>query len=243
MSIHPVLAIIPARGGSKGVPGKNIHPLAGLPLIAHSILLSKLCVEIARCVVSTDSEEIAATAREFGGEVPFLRPSELAGDNTPMWPVVKHALREMESREGCRFGSVLLLSPTSPSRLPEDISRSIQLLDEDRRLAGVVAASRPTFNPRWACIDIAKNGYLSQSFPDGNQYTRRQDVPETFRINGVLYLWRRAHVADADAPHYFTMPHRMLEIPEERVIDIDTPHDFRVAESLIRERVIRLPWL
>src|SRR5271154_2273993 len=118
MSIQPVLAVIPGRGGSKGLPGKNIRPLAGLPLICHSIRLSKLCVEIAKCIVSTDSEEIAAVARECGAEVPFLRPAELARDDTPMGPVLRHALTEMESRQRCRYGSVLLLSPASPARLP-----------------------------------------------------------------------------------------------------------------------------
>jgi CMP-N,N'-diacetyllegionaminic acid synthase len=243
MSVGPVLAVIPARAGSKGVPRKNLQLLAGLPLIAHSIQLSKLCAEIAQCVVSTDSEEIASTARAYGGDAPFLRPASLAADDTPMWPVLKHALFEMESREHRQYGSVLLLSPTCPVRLPEDVSRAIELLEQDSQAVGVVAASRPNFNPRWACIDIARDGYMQQSFPDGNLYTRRQDVPEVFRINGVLYLWRRDHIADSDAPHYFTAPHRLLEIPEDRAIDIDTPSDIRLAELLLRNRIIRLPWL
>jgi N-acylneuraminate cytidylyltransferase len=242
-SIHPVLSIIPARGGSKGVPGKNILPLAGLPLIAHSIQLAKLCPEISRCIVSTDSEEIAAVAREYGVEVPFLRPAELARDDTPMWPVLKHALTEMESREDHYYSGVLLLSPASPGRLPEDVSKAIQLLEEDSRAVGVVAASRPPFNPRWVCIDIANDGYMRQSFPDGGVYVRRQDVPATYRINGTLYLWRRNHVADSDSPGYFELPHRMLEIPECRAIDIDSPHDFRLAELMLRDGMIRFPWL
>lgn len=242
MSIDPVLAVIPARGGSRGVPLKNIHLLAGLPLIAHSIRLSKMCAEIARCIVSTDSEEIASIAREFGGEVPFLRPPSLAADDTPMWPVLKHALSEMESRDHCRYGSVLLLSPASPARLLTDVSTAIRMLEQDNGAVGVVAASRPAFNPRWACIDISTDGSMRPSFPDGNVYTRRQDVPETFRINGALYLWRRNHVADSDTPDYFTKRHRMLEIPEDRVIDIDTPNDFRRAESLLRDGIIRFPW-
>jgi len=243
MSVQPILAVIPARGGSKGVPGKNIQPLAGLPLIGHSIRLSKLCPEIAKCIVSTDSEEIAAVARECGAEVPFLRPAALAGDDTPMWPVLRHALAEMESHEGGRYESLLLLSPASPARLPEDVSRAIDLLERDENAVGVVAASRPSFNPRWACIDIAKDGYMRQSFPDGNVYTRRQDVPAIYRINGALYLWRRDHVADSDAPRYFEMPHRMLEIPESRTIDIDSPDDFRLAELMLENGLIRFPWL
>jgi CMP-N,N'-diacetyllegionaminic acid synthase len=136
MSIHPVLAVIPARGGSKGVPGKNIRPLAGLPLIGHSIRLAKLCAEIAECVVSTDSAEIAEVARECGAEVPFLRPAELARDDTPMWPVLQHALSEMESIANRRYGSVLLLSPASPGRLPEDVSKAIDLLEQDQSAVG-----------------------------------------------------------------------------------------------------------
>jgi CMP-N,N'-diacetyllegionaminic acid synthase len=243
VSIQPVLAVIPARGGSKGLPGKNVRPLAGLPLIAHSIRLSKLCPQINRCVVSTDSEEIAAVAHEFGAEVPFMRPVELARDDTPMWPVLRHAVGEMEARAGMCYGSVLLLSPTSPGRMPEDVAFAIQLLEEDNRAVGVVAASKPSFNPRWVCIDVASDGYMHQSFPDGKLYTRRQDVPEAFRINGALYLWRRDHVANSESPNYFTAPHRMKEIPEERAIDIDTVKDFQLAEMLLREGVIRFPWL
>ena len=238
-----MLAVVPARGGSKGVQGKNIRPLAGLPLIGHSIRLSKLCREIAKCVVSTDSEEIAAVARECGAEVPFLRPAELAHDDTPMWPVLRHALTEMELRDGCRYGSVLLLSPASPGRLPEDVSKAMQLLEEDSDTVGVVAASTPAFNPRWACIDIAKDGYMRRSFPDGRVYARRQDVPSIYRINGALYLWRRDHVADSDSPRYFDVPHRMLEIPESRAIDIDTVRDFRLAELMLQDGMIRFPWL
>jgi CMP-N,N'-diacetyllegionaminic acid synthase len=243
MSIHPVLAVIPARGGSKGVPGKNIRPLAGLPLIGHSIRLAKLCAEIAECVVSTDSAEIAEVARECGAEVPFLRPAELARDDTPMWPVLQHALSEMESIANRRYGSVLLLSPASPGRLPEDVSKAIDLLEQDQSAVGVVAASVPAFNPRWACIDIGEDGFMRQSFPDGNLYVRRQDVPAIYRINGVLYLWRRDHVADSEAPRYFEMPHRMLEIPESRAIDIDSPRDFRLAELMLQDGMIRFPWL
>jgi N-acylneuraminate cytidylyltransferase len=241
--MDPLLAVIPGRGGSRGLPGKNIAPLAGLPLIAHSIRLSKLCGEIAKCIISTDSEEIAAVARDYGGEVPFLRPAALAGDDTPMWPVLRHALTEMEVRDHVRYGSVLLLSPTSPGRLPEDVSNAIRLLEEDSRAVGVVAASKPSFNPRWVCVDVAADGYMSHSFPDGKSYVRRQEVPTVYRINGALYLWRRDHVAYSEAPRYFEVPHRMLEIPESRAIDIDSLDDLRLAELMLREGLIHFPWL
>lgn len=242
-NVMPVLAIIPARGGSKGVPGKNVRPIAGLPLIAHSIRLAQLCEQVTRCIVSTDSEEIAAVGRVYGAEVPFLRPAELAQDDTPMWPVLRHALKEMETREQRLYGSVLLLSPASPSRLPEDVDAAIQILKEDEQAVGVVAASRPTFNPRWTCVDIAEDGYIRQSFPDGNLYASRQQVPPTYRINGSLYLWRRDHLANAEAPDYYRAAHRMLELPEERTIDIDTERDFRLAELMLKDGMIRFPWL
>lgn len=243
MSIHPVLAVVPARGGSKGVPGKNIRPLAGLPLIGHSIRLAKLCPAVAKCIVSTDSEAIAVVARECGVEVPFLRPAELALDDTPMWPVLQHALAATESIEHCRYGSVLLLSPASPARLPEDVAKAIQLLEQDEHAVGVVAASKPSFNPRWTCIDIAEDGYMRHCFPDGKVYVRRQDVPAIYRINGALYLWRRDHLAISETPRYFEMPHAMLEIPESRAIDIDSPHDFRLAELMLKDGMIQFPWL
>jgi CMP-N,N'-diacetyllegionaminic acid synthase len=243
MSVPPVLAVIPARGGSKGLPGKNIRPLVGLPLIGHSIRLAKMCGEVARCVVSTDSEEIAAVARECGGEVPFLRPAELARDDTPMWPVLRHALRRVESLDQRRYGSVLLLSPTSPGRLPEDVSRAVRMLEEDAVSVGVVAGSEPRFNPRWVCVDVGVDGYMRQSFPDVKLYARRQDVPAIYRINGALYLWRRDHVAESEAPAYFEAPHRMLEIPEERAIDIDSSLDFRIAELMLQDGLVRFPWL
>jgi N-acylneuraminate cytidylyltransferase len=237
-----VLAVIPARSGSKGLPGKNLRSLAGLPLIAHSILLAKLCPEIDRCVVSTDSEEIAAVARLHGAEAPFLRPATLATDETPMWPVLQHAVREMEERDGKHFGSVLLLQPTAPCRLPEDVSRGIALLEADMSAVGVVAVSEPEFNPRWVCVE-EQNGYMKRLIPESTGYSRRQDVPPVYRINGLLYLWRRDHVVNATAPGYDNQPHCMLVVPEIRASDVDTARDLAMIELLLREGLIQLPWL
>jgi N-acylneuraminate cytidylyltransferase len=243
VSVSPILAVIPCREGSKGLPGKNIRKLAGLPLMAHSIRFANSCPEIAHLIVSTDSEEIANVAREHGCEAPFLRPRELAQDETPMWPVLQHALGEMEKRDACRYGSVLLLDPTSPGRLPSDLERAIQLLEEDSTCVGALAASQPRFNPRWVCIDQQSTGYIRQSFPNAQVYSRRQDVPPVYRINGALYLWRRDHIANESAPNYFARPHRMVLIPEDRAIHIDEIHDFNLAEILVREKLVQFPWL
>ena len=238
-----MLAVIPCRGGSKGLPDKNSRSLAGLPLLAHSIMFANLCPEIAQCIVSTDSEGIAAVARAHGGVVPFLRPSELARDDTPMWPVLQHALKEMERQNACTYGSLLLLDPTSPGRLPDDLQKAIQILEENSTCVGVITASEPHFNPRWVCVELQPNGHIRQSFSNAETYTRRQDVPVVYRINGSLYIWRRDHVANSDAPNLYTQPHRMVNIPEDRAIHIDQIQDFNLAELLIREGLVRLPWL
>src|SRR5436190_9337115 len=140
------LAVIPARGGSKGLPGKNVRPLAGLPLIEHSLRLARLCPELGRTIVSTDSDGIAEVARAAGGEVPFRRPDDLARDDTPMLPVLRHALEELDPA-GAEYEFVLLLDPTSPGRLPEEVSRAHDMLVERTDADGVVAVSEPGFNP------------------------------------------------------------------------------------------------
>lgn len=236
-----VLAVIPARGGSKGLPGKNVRPLAGLPLIAHSIRFAALCPEITRCIVSTDDEEIAAVARRYGGDVPFRRPAELARDETAALPVLQHACREAEIQDGRRYGYVVLLQPTNPAREPADVSRALDILGSDPRAVGVASVSEPSFNPRYVCVE-ERDCYLHPAFP-GPVYDRRQDVPRMLRINGVLYLFRREHLMKTSQLFAEGDLYRGLEIPDLRAIDIDTMADLQVAEVLVREGVVRLPWM
>lgn len=243
MKAKSILAIIPARGGSKGLPGKNIRPLMGLPLIAHSIRCAEMCPEISRCIISTDSDQIAKVARTFGGDVPFLRPPELAQDDTPMIPVLQQAIREVERLESRRYESLLLLDPTSPGRLPSDVTQAVAMLEEDPKCVGVVGVSEPHFNPRWSCVE-ERDGYAALAFAGSSEYTRRQDVPPVFRINATLYLWRRDYLIDAPvAPFASGAPHRLLIVPEDRAIHIDTLADFHLAELLIRGGIVKLPWL
>jgi N-acylneuraminate cytidylyltransferase len=240
-ALDPCLAVIPARGGSKGLPGKNIRPLAGLPLLQHSIECARLVPRIARTVVSTDSQEIAAVAHAVGGDVPTLRPPELAADDTPMMPVLQHALLERESAEGRRFGSVLLLDPTSPGRLPADISAAFDVLDHDSTCDGVLACSRPSFNPIWVGV-FERDGYLTPAFQAERGYVRRQDVPTFYRINGALYLWRSEFVRHAPSA-WLEGRHRMVEIPESRAFSIDDLFEFEVADLLVTRGLVRLPWV
>lgn len=241
MSIHPILCVIPARGGSKGLPGKNIRPLAGLPLIAHTIRCAKLSAAIDRAIVSTDSPEIADVARAHGGDVPFLRPEELARDDTPMMPVLQHALRTMEEREGLPFRSLLLLDPTSPGRLPEDIAQAADLLERHPQADGVVGVSVPEFNPIWHCV-TEEGGYMAMLFDRGKSFVRRQDVPRVFRINASLYLWRGDYIRDLQGS-WMDGKNLLLEVPESRSIHIDDPDEFDKADLMVRHGYVKFPWL
>ena len=236
-----MLAVIPARGGSTGLPGKALRTLAGLPLIAHSIRCAELCSEIDRTVVSTDSSAIAAVAESHGCEVPFLRPEHLAADSTPMLGVLQHALREMERIDETRYESLLLLDPTSPGRLPSDISEAVRRLEGDPGADGVLGVSEPDFNPLWHCV-VEKDGYMAPLLPGATRYTRRQDVPRVYRINAVLYLWRRDFLLSARET-WMTGRMLLLEVPKLRATHIDDPTDLELAELILRNGLVQLPWL
>lgn len=234
-----LLAVIPARGGSKGLPGKNIRPLAGLPLIAHTIRFAGLCPEIDRCIVSTDSEEIALVARQHGGDLPFLRPAELAGDDTALWPVLQHALKEVELQQGISYDLLLLLDPTSPGRKSADVTESLSLLHGRPEADGVIGVSQPDFNPLWNCV-VARDGWMTDLISEGAEYERRQDAPTVYRINGSLYLWRTRFLRSHEITWRKGGRYLMHEIPETRAMSIDTAMEFDRIEVLVREGFIDL---
>jgi CMP-N,N'-diacetyllegionaminic acid synthase len=235
-----VLVVIPARGGSKGLPGKNIRSFAGLPLIAHSILCAKGCPSVNRIVVSTDSDAIAAAAVEYGAEVPFRRPAELATDTAPMWPVIKHALENSEKAFTERYDVVVLLDPTSPARLPSDIEAALTTLHGDVQCDGVIGVSEPEFSPYWHCV-VEEDGYLRDLFPKAKDFDRRQDVPVVYCINASLYVWRRSLVKDSD--NWRSGRLRLHVVPSVRAIHIDEIHQFEIAELMVQHGLLSLPWL
>lgn len=241
MTVRPLLCVIPARGGSKGLPGKNIRPLAGLPLIAHSIRCAALSPAIDRTIISTDSEEIAAVARANGGETPFTRPPELATDTAPMLGVLQHALVAAERADGRRYEALLLLDPTSPGRLPEDIGKAVSMLEADGGADGVVGVSQPEFNPLWHCV-VEKGGYMAPLIEGAGRYTRRQDLPAVFRINATLYLWRRDYLLSIKGS-WMDGRLLLLEVPEARAIHIDDADEFARADLMVRHGLVRFPWL
>lgn len=240
-TVRPLLAVVPARGGSKGLPGKNIRPLAGLPLLVHSLRCAGLVPLIERTIVSTDSAEIASVARAYGADVPFLRPAALATDAAPMWPVVRHALEEIERQEGRRYESVLLLDPTSPGRLPDDIVAAVERLAADDECDGVVGVASLPFNPLWHCVVERDDGYLRDLVDGAAGYARRQDVPPVYRIDASLYCWRREFVLRAADWRAGRL--RLHVVPEARTMHIDDLAQFELAELKLAHGLCTFPWL
>lgn len=237
-----LLAVIPARGGSKGLPGKNIRPFVGVPLIAHSILLAKMCPEIDRLIVSTDSSEVADVSRKFGADVPFMRPAELAQDDTPMWPVLRHALQAIEDMDDIRYQYLLLLDPTSPAREPADIAGALHRLQDTPAADGIIGVSQPSFNPVWTCV-VERNGWMADLIEEGGKFERRQDVPVVYRINGSLYVWRAQFARTQENSWRRRGKYLMYEVPEFRAMSIDNAHHFELADLLVKNGLISFPWM
>jgi CMP-N,N'-diacetyllegionaminic acid synthase len=238
-----VLAVVPARGGSKGLPGKNLRPLAGVPLIGYSLRAAGLVPSITRCVVSTDSAQIASVASELGADIPFRRPAELAADETPMAPVLRHALVTVEAQERARYDFVVLLDPTSPARDPADVQTALDLLRGRVDWDGVVSVSAPTFQPVWVGVRPAADDpdRLERYFADGVGVTRRQQLPRYLRINGNFYVWRAEFVRRMQTSWFDEGIHGMVEIPESRAFAIDYLYEFELLEALVAQGLVSLP--
>jgi N-acylneuraminate cytidylyltransferase len=236
-----LLAVIPARGGSKGLPGKNIRLFAGHPLVAHTILFARTCPEIDRSIVSTDSPEIVEVSRQFGADMPFMRPSELAQDSTPMWPVLRHALDAVERAEQASYAFLLLLDPTSPAREPHDVTEVLRRLLASPDADGVISVSRPPFNPLWHCVR-ERDGWMADLVEGAGRFDRRQDVPPVYWINGSLYLWRASFVR-REEQSWRRGKSLIYETPEGRAMSLDTLEEFERAEQLVKSGLIAFPWL
>jgi N-acylneuraminate cytidylyltransferase len=225
-----VVALIPARGGSKGVPRKNIRPLAGKPLIAYSIETARASKLIDRVVVSTDDVEIADIARRYGAEVPFMRPAELAQDDSPEWLTWQHAVRTLEAAEGRTRDAFVCVSPTSPLRAVEDVDACIQLLlNSDSDMVMTVRPSER--NPYFNMVGLDATGCARVILRPERPIFRRQDAPAVYDITTVAYAFRPAYVLRTTSE--FDGKVRAVVVPAERALDIDTELDFKFAEFLL----------
>jgi CMP-N,N'-diacetyllegionaminic acid synthase len=228
-----VLGLIPARGGSKGVPRKNVRLLGGKPLLQYAVEVGLLARGITRLVVSTEDPEIAAAARHAGAEVPFARPLELAQDHTPMLPVVQHALCTLQG-QGDRFDAVCLLQPTSPFRESADIEGCLALLIQSGADSVVTVLQVPDeYNPHWVYMADA-SGALRLSTGETSPITRRQELPPAYHRDGSVYLTRAAVVEQGSL-----YGARMLGYPvrRDRVVNIDSMQDWERAERLLGAEV------
>ena len=226
-----VLGLIPARGGSKGIPGKNLALLCGRPLLAYTADAVKQSRKLTRTIVSTDDERIAECARSLGLEVPFMRPAPLAADDAPMLPVVQHALEAMKER-GFDADMVVLLQPTSPLRRAEHIDAAIDWLERTAADSMVSVVEVPhQFNP--VSVMRLEDGLL-KPFLDGPTPTRRQDKPRVFARNGPAVLAVRAAVVRGGS--LYGERSWPLGMSAEDSIDIDTPRDLQLVEWVLASK-------
>ncbi len=226
------VALICARGGSKGVPGKNTRLLAGRPLVGWAIQVAKQVNQISRIIVSTDSEEIARIAKEQGAEVPFLRPSALAEDTSPEWLVWRHALDYLANSEQTEIDGLVVVPPTSPLRSSQDIENCINEYQKGA-VDVVITVSEASRNPYFNMVTVDDQGSAALVISPKTKFFRRQDAPSIFDVTTVCYVARPQFVQQYGG--VFEGKVRSVFIPPERALDIDTELDFKFAEYLVTE--------
>lgn len=230
-------AFIFARGGSKGIPRKNVRAFGGKPLIAWSIAHALAVKRIERVIVSTDSQEIAAVAREYGAEVPFIRPAELARDDSPEWLAWRHALNYLLDNDGALPDAMVSVPTTAPLRLPLDIENCLD--DYEKGGADMVITVTDTHHsPYFNMVKTHVDGTVELVIPPQAVIVRRQDAPTVFDMTTVTYVARPEFVMT----HHGTFEGRVraVHVPNERAIDIDTLLDFQIAECLLSLREQKL---
>ncbi len=234
-----VVGVVVARGGSKGLPGKNIRPLRGKPLLAYTLEAARAARRLDRVILSTDAPEIAEVGKKYGAEVPFLRPKRLARDRTNTPPVIEHAVRYLEEHERYRVDIVVTLQPTSPLRRSEHIDAAIKLLLENPRFDSVISVREEViFSPFW--MFRAKGKILVPFVDDGTDYSlkERQELPKVYQPNGAVYVTRRELLREkgvvfsayAGGRTGFTIMDSVSSL------DIDSHLDLVVAETLMEGR-------
>jgi CMP-N-acetylneuraminic acid synthetase len=225
-----IFGLVVARGGSKGIPGKNVRLMAGKPMIYWTIQAALKAKGLTRVFVSTDDHEIADICSHYGAEIPFLRPPALSTDTSTSVEVVVHFLNWLEQNQPCVPPFIMLLQPTSPLRTSVDIDAAIEL-QQEKDSAAVVSVVRSTHPPHWLKT-ISSEGFL-QSWMNGDMPTQRQQVSHLYELNGAIYLVNtevflrlQTFTPDRTAPYI---------MPPERSLDIDTFWDFTLADLVLRK--------
>ena len=224
-----LLGVIPARGGSRGLKNKSLRKVLDKPLISYTITHALTHTDVHEVIVTTDSPKIAEVARQYGAEVPFVRPKELAADDTPMLDVLKHALIHCEQLYSVKIKGIVLFDPTSPVRKKADIKKMISIFHE-REPDLVIAAARCKRNPYFHMLRVNSSGY-AHSASRGN-FTRRQDAPIVYDITNTCWIFSRRAVL-----RRWRMPRRtILHEINSFYVDIDQEEDLRFFEYYLRSR-------
>lgn len=228
-----IVGLVTARGGSKSIPRKNVKPLAGKPLIAWTVEAALQSCGLNRVIVSTDDNEIAQVAQEWGAEVPFMRPSELAQDDSPHIAVVEHAIRWLATHDNLRPDYIMTLQPTSPLRTAGDIDAAIQIAETHTAIA-VVSVCEMGHHP-YLSKRILPDGTLADFVSSDIAYMRRQALPPAYVLNGAIYL----NYCESLLHNQTFLPQCTYAyiMPLERSLDIDTPWDLYLADLILKDRM------
>ena len=231
-----ILCTICARGGSQGLPGKNISLINGKPLICYTIEMAKTIKRFSKIIVSTDSKEIADVALKAGAEVPFLRPSELATNTISKFPALRHALKTCESIYQTEFDYLIDLDPTSPLRIADDINNCIDLVLKSN-ISNVITAMDSRRSPYFNLIEKDLSGKVVISKTIDPPPTCRQDSPQCYAMNASIYAWKKEVLVENEIPIFLDSTELYL-MPEERSIDIDSELDAKFVEFLLKNKVM-----
>ncbi len=226
------IATICARGGSKGLPGKNLRELGGRPLIVHSIAFALAHPALDAVYVSTDDAAIAEMAMRAGAQVPYLRPAELARDDTPKLPVIEHLVAHLEAR-GERIGRIVDLQPTSPLRVAADLDAALARADAPDAPGLVLSVFDSGCNPYFNLVEQQPDGSVALS--KGGGLGARQAAPAVWTLNGSIYVWRRDALARAARDGMWSVRVAAQPMPAARSVDIDDADDFALAEWRLRQ--------
>ncbi|MCW3113591.1 MAG: N-acylneuraminate cytidylyltransferase [Segetibacter sp.] len=229
-----ILATICCRGGSKGVPGKNIRDLKGKPLIAYTIASAKNTSLIDDLIISTDDERIADVAKQYGALVPFMRPADLASDTASKWPVFIHAVETYEQLTGKTVDYLVDLDVTVPLKNAQDINGAIELALNDTSVDVVITGYEPERNPYFNMMEVNKDGYAEIVKKGERPIVRRQDAPQVYSLTPAAYVVKKSALYEFE--HWSKAKCKIYPMPRERAVDIDTEIDFRIVEFLMNYR-------
>ena len=223
-------AFIFARGGSKGLPRKNVLPFNGKPLIAHAIECALRCPSLGSVIVSTDDAEIADVARAYGASVPFMRPDDLASDSASEWLAWRHAIEWVHANQA-PFDVMVSLPTTAPLRAVVDVEHCVDVMREDPAADVVACVTEAQRSPYFNMVRLGDDGAAGLVIPPESAVWRRQDAPNVYDMTTVAYAARVPFVLQSSG--LFAGRLRVVQVPRERALDIDTPLDFTIAEAIV----------